>query len=141
MKSPIALSILAVLPLTAATAQTAVQDRGHATDCAVMQALVAERDAGRGALGILPDSFGLACDWIKKLDPSPVEPVATPGWHYGYMRPEYSPDGLQAMEEYYQVYRGEFTHMNSFIAPSKRIAETGTLLAAVPGQAPISPQP
>jgi hypothetical protein len=114
MKSPIALSALVLLPLTAATAQTPAGDRAHARDCAVMQALVAERGAGRGALGIAPDSFGLDCDWIKKLGSSPAEPVATPGWHYGYMRPEYSPDGLQAMEEYYQVYRGEFIHMSSF---------------------------
>jgi hypothetical protein len=71
-----------------------------------MQAPAAERDAGRGALGIMPDSFGLDCDWIKKLESSPVEPGGTPGWHYGYMHPEYSTDGLQAMEEYYQVYRG-----------------------------------
>jgi hypothetical protein len=114
MNSRIALSILAVLPLTAATAQTRAEDRAHARDCAVMRTLVAERGAGRSALGIMPDSFGLDCDWIKKLDPSPVEPVATPGWHYSYMRPEYSPDGLQATEEYYWVYMEKFVTMNAF---------------------------
>ena len=121
MKSPIALSALVLLPLTAATAQTPAGDRAHARDCAVMQALVAERGAGRSALGIAPDSFGLDCNWIKKLESSPVEPSATPGWHYGYMRPEYSTDGLQAMEEYYQVYREQFVHMTSFHCTLKKV--------------------
>ena len=118
MKSRIALSILAVFPLTATTAQTAAEDRASAKDCAVMQAVVIERGGVR-TLGLAPDSFGLDCEWVKRLG-SPVVPREAPGLRNTFKRPSYLPDGLQASLEYWEYYTpahwgtDRYPYMHSF---------------------------
>jgi hypothetical protein len=128
MKSSIALSALVLLPLTAATAQPAATNQASAEDCAVMQALIGPPPL---LITLASDSFGLDCDWVKRLEPSPVVPVGTPDSHQSYGRPTYSPDGLQATEAYWDSYQGT----NGFVGAHQHIC---TLKKRGPGWSFIS---